>query len=114
MIVSLPNLFFNVEVFVVRSFVPYCTSDSWSGTRATPEGMFSFMGAEVLVQIVRDLMPLGLEGARSLLLAGSSAGGTGVMLNLDRIHNLVHHELGTSRRERFINQNYRRSNGCRH
>ncbi|EFN84998.1 Protein notum-like protein, partial [Harpegnathos saltator] len=75
-------------------FVPYCTSDSWSGTRATPEGMFSFMGAEVLVQVVRDLIPLGLEGARSLLLAGSSAGGTGVMLNLNRIHNLVHHELG--------------------
>lgn len=74
--------------------------------------MFSFMGAEVLVQVVRDLIPLGLEGARSLLLAGSSAGGTGVMLNLDRIHNLIHHELGTSHVEADLSINYHRSNGC--
>ncbi|XP_029679290.1 palmitoleoyl-protein carboxylesterase NOTUM [Formica exsecta] len=77
-------------------FVPYCTSDSWSGTRAfrAPDDMFSFMGAEIVVQVVRDLVPLGLENASAFLLAGSSAGGTGVMLNLDRVQNLVHHELG--------------------
>ncbi|XP_012273721.1 palmitoleoyl-protein carboxylesterase NOTUM [Orussus abietinus] len=75
-------------------FVPYCTSDSWSGTRASPNDMFSFMGAEIVSQVVRDLIPLGLENASSLLLAGSSAGGTGVMLNLDHVQNLVHHELG--------------------
>ncbi|KMQ96135.1 protein notum-like protein [Lasius niger] len=77
-------------------FVPYCTSDSWSGTRAfrAPDDMFSFMGAEIVSQIVRDLVPLGLENASAFLLAGSSAGGTGVMLNLDRVQNLVHHELG--------------------
>lgn len=56
--------------------------------------MFSFMGAEIVLQVVRDLVPLGLENASSLLLAGSSAGGTGVMLNLDHVHNLVHHDLG--------------------
>ncbi|KAK1127266.1 hypothetical protein K0M31_003810 [Melipona bicolor] len=75
-------------------FVPYCTSDSWSGTRASPNEMFSFMGAEIVLQVVRDLVPLGLENASSLLLAGSSAGGTGVMLNLDHVHSLVHHNLG--------------------
>ncbi|PBC34946.1 Protein notum [Apis cerana cerana] len=75
-------------------FVPYCTSDSWSGTRASLNDMFSFMGAEIVLQVVRDLVPLGLENASSLLLAGSSAGGTGVMLNLDHVHNLVHHDLG--------------------
>ncbi|KAK9303589.1 hypothetical protein QLX08_004754 [Tetragonisca angustula] len=75
-------------------FVPYCTSDSWSGTRASPNEMFSFMGAEIVLQVVRDLVPLGLENASSLLLAGSSAGGTGVMLNLDHVHSLVHHSLG--------------------
>lgn len=32
-------------------FVPYCTSDSWSGTRMTREGMFSFMGARVVQQV---------------------------------------------------------------
>lgn len=52
------------------------------------------MGAEIVLQVVRDLVPLGLENASSLLLAGSSAGGTGVMLNLDHVHNLVHHDLG--------------------
>ena len=75
-------------------FVPYCTSDSWSGTRGSLNDMFSFMGAEIVLQVVRDLVPLGLENASSLLLAGSSAGGTGVMLNLDHVHNLVHHDLG--------------------
>lgn len=78
----------------IYRFVPYCTSDSWSGSRASQNEMFSFMGAEIVSQVVKDLIPLGLENASSLLLAGSSAGGTGVMLNLDRIHNLVHHELG--------------------
>lgn len=77
-------------------FVPYCTSDSWSGTRTvkTPDDMFSFMGAEIVLQVIRDLVPLGLENANAFLLAGSSAGGTGVMLNLDRVQNLIHHELG--------------------
>nr|XP_050861477.1 palmitoleoyl-protein carboxylesterase NOTUM [Vespula vulgaris] len=75
-------------------FVPYCTSDSWSGTRTSPNDMFSFMGAEIVSQVVRDLIPLGLENASSLLLAGSSAGGIGVMLNLDHVQNLVHQELG--------------------
>ncbi|KAG8039200.1 hypothetical protein G9C98_003507 [Cotesia typhae] len=75
-------------------YVPYCTSDSWSGTRSFPNEMFSFMGAEIVSQVIRDLVPLGLDTASSLMLAGSSAGGMGVMLNLDRVQNLIHHELG--------------------
>ncbi|KAH0956419.1 hypothetical protein HN011_011822 [Eciton burchellii] len=77
-------------------FVPYCTSDTWSGTKKveTASDMFSFMGADIVTQVVRDLVPLGLENASAFLLAGSSAGGTGVLLNLDRVQNLVHHELG--------------------
>lgn len=55
---------------------------------------FSFMGAEIVAQIIRDLVPLGLDGASSLLLAGSSAGGTGVMLNLDNVQRILHQELG--------------------
>lgn len=35
-------------------FIPYCTSDSWSGTRMTKEGMFTFMGS-LVVQQVSDL-----------------------------------------------------------
>ncbi|XP_069680957.1 palmitoleoyl-protein carboxylesterase NOTUM [Periplaneta americana] len=73
--------------------VPYCTSDSWSGTRVQPtaETRFSFMGALVVRQVVQDLLPLGLGNASLLLLAGSSAGGTGVMVNLNPVAALLPH-----------------------
>ncbi|CAG9825104.1 unnamed protein product [Phaedon cochleariae] len=75
-------------------FVPYCTSDSWSGTKPpSPSQLFSFMGSFVVRQVVRDLVPLGLENSTDLLLAGSSAGGTGVMINLDYVKELLHEEL---------------------
>lgn len=38
----------------------------------SPNGeQFSFMGAAIVAQVVRDLLYLGLENATSLLLAGS-------------------------------------------
>lgn len=74
-------------------FIPYCTSDSWSGSKATRDGMFNFMGASVVQQVVRDLVLLGLENSTDLLLAGSSAGGTGVMINLDPVQELLHDML---------------------
>lgn len=74
-------------------FVPYCTSDSWSGSKSTREGMFNYMGAAVVQQVIRDLVPLGLENSTDLLLAGSSAGGTGVMINLDPVQELLHDML---------------------
>lgn len=77
--------------------VPYCSSDSWSGTRdrTSADSPWSFMGALILKQVITDLIPYGLgrtEGAE-LLLVGSSAGGLGVMLNLDAINNYLVHEL---------------------
>ncbi|CAG9860709.1 unnamed protein product [Phyllotreta striolata] len=75
-------------------FIPYCTSDSWSGTKPpSPRDMFSFMGSFVIRQVIRDVIPLGLENSTDLLLTGSSAGGTGVMLNLDYVKELLHDEL---------------------
>ncbi|XP_065360615.1 palmitoleoyl-protein carboxylesterase NOTUM [Calliphora vicina] len=77
--------------------VPYCSSDSWSGTKDTFESNefnFRFMGALILKQVIADLIPMGLgrvPGAE-LLLVGSSAGGLGVMLNLDRITNYLQQE----------------------
>ncbi|XP_013107487.2 palmitoleoyl-protein carboxylesterase NOTUM [Stomoxys calcitrans] len=70
--------------------VPYCSSDSWSGTNSTidsSEFSFRFMGALILKQVIADLIPMGLGrvAGAELLLVGSSAGGLGVMLNLDRI-----------------------------
>ncbi|XP_057651110.1 palmitoleoyl-protein carboxylesterase NOTUM [Diorhabda carinulata] len=75
-------------------FVPYCSSDSWSGTKPpTPSDLFSFMGSFIVRQVIRDLIPLGLENSTDLILSGSSAGGTGVMLNLDYVKELLHEEL---------------------
>lgn len=78
--------------------VPYCTSDSWSGTRTQPsdDTLFTFMGALVVHQVVRDLLPLGLHNATLLMLVGSSAGGTGVMVNLDIVADLLHNGYGLS------------------
>lgn len=70
--------------------IPYCSSDSWSGNSyASNQGDFSFLGAKILQQVITELMPVGLKDANLLLLAGSSAGAVGVMVNLDRISNLV-------------------------
>ncbi|XP_067000650.2 palmitoleoyl-protein carboxylesterase NOTUM [Anabrus simplex] len=77
-------------------FVPYCTSDSWSGSRSKPsaEVRFTFMGANIVQQVIRDLLPLGLKNASTLLLAGSSAGGTGVIMNLDPVKDFLHKDAG--------------------
>ncbi|KAH8302874.1 hypothetical protein KR044_011456, partial [Drosophila immigrans] len=79
--------------------VPYCSSDSWSGTRTEPvtrdhENNWRFMGALILRQVIADLIPLGLGriAGAELLLVGSSAGGLGVMLNLDRVREFLVNE----------------------
>lgn len=79
-------------------FVPYCSSDSWSGTRGKPEtnNSLRFMGSLIVRQVMTDLIPLGLGHSQGtdLLMAGSSAGGTGVMLNLDKVKHLLQVEKG--------------------
>ncbi|XP_049716659.1 palmitoleoyl-protein carboxylesterase NOTUM isoform X2 [Elephas maximus indicus] len=67
-------------------FIPYCSSDVWSGTSSKSEkNEYAFMGALIIREVVQELLAKGLSGARVLLLAGSSAGGTGVLLNVDRV-----------------------------
>ncbi|XP_054272506.1 palmitoleoyl-protein carboxylesterase NOTUM [Macrosteles quadrilineatus] len=68
-------------------FVPYCSSDVWSGQHraSQSDSQFSFMGSVIVQEVIKDLLTRGLESASSLLLAGSSAGGMGVMLNLDPV-----------------------------
>lgn len=71
--------------------IPYCSSDSWSGSRvASNPGDFSFMGSQIIEQVMIDLLPHGLKDADFLLLAGSSAGAVGVLINLDRVSDLMH------------------------
>ncbi|CAM4553728.1 palmitoleoyl-protein carboxylesterase NOTUM isoform X1 [Lepidochelys kempii] len=67
-------------------FIPYCSSDVWSGASSKSEkNEYAFMGALIIQEVVKELVGKGLNNAKVLLLAGSSAGGTGVLLNVDRV-----------------------------
>ena len=83
--------------------VPYCSSDSWSGTSRSSSGQkFSFLGAEILSEVVRELFSWEQLGSgRELYLVGSSAGGTGVLVNIDTIADMVRN-LGSGIRVRGI------------
>ncbi|CAG2115682.1 unnamed protein product, partial [Medioppia subpectinata] len=71
-------------------YVPYCSSDIWSGdSAARAPGDLSFLGSRIVEQVIRELLPRGLTDAKLLILAGSSAGAAGVMINLDRIASLL-------------------------
>ncbi|RWS16397.1 protein notum-like protein [Dinothrombium tinctorium] len=71
-------------------FVPYCSSDSWSGdSMAKSPREFSFLGSRIVEHVILELLPRGLYDAKSLLLAGSSAGAGGVLVNLDRVADLL-------------------------
>lgn len=75
-------------------FIPYCSSDVWSGASPKSEkNDYAFMGSLIIQEVVRELLGKGLSGAKVLLLAGSSAGGTGVLLNVDRVAELLE-EMG--------------------
>lgn len=52
------------------------------------------MGSLIVRQVIADLIPLGLGRSQGgeLLLAGSSAGGLGVMLNLDKVKRFLRDE----------------------
>ncbi|XP_076815036.1 palmitoleoyl-protein carboxylesterase notum1-like [Clavelina lepadiformis] len=74
-------------------YIPYCSSDVWSGTvrnRILGDMAFSFMGSAIVEQVVRRLIHNhGMLEATSVVMAGSSAGGTGVLLNIDRVQRVL-------------------------
>ncbi|XP_074866857.1 palmitoleoyl-protein carboxylesterase notum2-like isoform X1 [Carettochelys insculpta] len=75
-------------------FVPYCSSDIWSGTLPKArQADYAFMGSLIIQEVIKDLVPRGIKEAKVVLLAGASAGGTGVLLNLERVAALLK-ELG--------------------
>ena len=70
-------------------FVPYCSSDSWSGTKKDSEGL-TFMGRHILQEVIKELSDFQqLLFGEELFLAGSSAGAIGVLLNVDFVAQLV-------------------------
>eukprot|EP00794_Sanderia_malayensis_P000579 gene579-1239_t len=67
-------------------YVPYCSSDIWTGNNRSNGKGFSFLGARIIDAVVDDLWKRrDLTKATNLTMAGSSAGGTGVMFNIDRV-----------------------------
>ncbi|XP_036443174.1 inactive palmitoleoyl-protein carboxylesterase notum1b [Colossoma macropomum] len=71
-------------------FIPYCSSDVWSGASPkTDQNDYAFMGSLIIQEVVKELLTKGLDNAKVLLLAGSSAGGTGVLLNVDQVAELL-------------------------
>ncbi|GAU93431.1 hypothetical protein RvY_05373 [Ramazzottius varieornatus] len=67
-------------------YIPYCSSDVWTGN--TPKGKgqkLAFMGSLILQEVITQLLAKGLRKGKRLLLAGSSAGATGVLLNVDTV-----------------------------
>ncbi|KAG9334967.1 hypothetical protein JZ751_006190 [Albula glossodonta] len=110
-----------------RVFVPYCSSDVWSGTAPKTKqptkdtAEYAFMGSLIIREVIKDLVPKGIKQAKVVMLAGTSglkpdpgghlwhqspltapryttlrggisgtsccppAGGTGVLLNIEKV-----------------------------
>ncbi|GCB82878.1 hypothetical protein scyTo_0023499, partial [Scyliorhinus torazame] len=53
-------------------FVPYCSSDVWSGTAPrTQQVDYAFMGSLILKEVIKDLVPKGIKLAKVVMLTGS-------------------------------------------
>ncbi|KAJ8315347.1 hypothetical protein KUTeg_007497 [Tegillarca granosa] len=64
----------------------YMTSISWPEMKADD---YSYLGSYIIEEVIKELLPKGLSKARKMILAGSSAGATGVLMNLDRIADMM-------------------------
>jgi len=78
-------------------FIPYCSSDLWSGTAKNVDLIenkkLNFMGSKILQHTIRVLArKFNLLQANQVFVAGSSAGGLGVLLNVDRIQRYLKSE----------------------
>lgn len=70
-------------------YVPYCSSDAWSGDRGASNETFGwhFRGKRIVVEVLEQLHRrhgLG-DDTETLLLTGTSAGGAGVLTNADDV-----------------------------
>jgi len=69
-------------------FVPYCSSDSWSGNRDASDSTYgwAFKGKEIVRQVFEALHEKhGLAAASAVYFTGVSAGGMGVLVNADSV-----------------------------
>ncbi|MFN4218778.1 MAG: pectin acetylesterase-family hydrolase [Candidatus Bipolaricaulia bacterium] len=98
--VQSPSAYDNPDFFNANHvYVHYCSSDLWSGDRqATAEsGGWHFRGARIVRAVIDDLMnpaitpSPNLADATEVLFSGGSAGGAGVMANLDWVTERLPH-----------------------
>lgn len=78
-------------------FLPYCSSDTWAGdaVKEINNDTWYFYGHHIVTAVVDDLFAGAgnmskLGDSTDVLVVGSSAGGGGVQLNLDRISDKIH------------------------
>lgn len=116
--------------------IPYCSSDVWSGTGPAPNPPprprgrerekdrnanateYTFMGSLIIREVIKDLIPKGIKQAKVVMLTGTSAGGTGVLLNIDRVASQLE-QLGAEAQVRglvdsgwFLESKQQRSPNC--
>ncbi|XP_068607526.1 carboxylesterase notum2 [Brachionichthys hirsutus] len=115
-------------------FIPYCSSDVWSGTGPPPPRprhgrgkerhtnanttTYTFMGSLIIREVIKDLIPKGIKQAKVVMLSGTSAGGTGVLLNIERVASQLE-QLGAEAQVRglvdsgwFLESKQQRSPNC--
>lgn len=74
-------------------FIPYCSSDIWSGDSSSSPNEYAFQGSRIIEEVIKELnknAAYQFKEANFVLLAGSSAGAAGVMINLDRVSKMIH------------------------
>eukprot|EP00042_Codosiga_hollandica_P044109 m.428956 g.428956 ORF g.428956 m.428956 type:complete len:316 (+) comp56712_c0_seq1:319-1266(+) len=87
--VSLPS---NFTVISSKVYVPYCSSDSWSGDSAfnSSASPYVFRGRRIMQFLMTELLQnQGLGNAQTVVITGCSAGARGALFNIDSLCSLV-------------------------
>ncbi|KAL7057898.1 hypothetical protein AAHC03_016394 [Spirometra sp. Aus1] len=67
-------------------YVPYCSSDLWTGKKRRTTNGYYFHGSRIITAVIDELLARrDFAEAKKVVIAGSSAGGIGTMMNLDRL-----------------------------
>jgi len=67
-------------------YIPYCSSDSFSGNQMNSDLGWHFMGSAIVMSAIEEALGnLGLKSASQVIFTGSSAGAEGLYPNADRV-----------------------------
>ncbi|KAG2455282.1 NOTU2 Carboxylesterase, partial [Polypterus senegalus] len=91
------------------------SSTEWPSNK---KGDYAFMGSHIIREVIKDLIPKGMKQAKVIMLAGTSAGGTGVLLNIEKVSSLLE-QLGAEAQVRglvdsgwFLESKQQQANEC--